>query len=619
MATAAIQCSTPDRATDYAERVLAGAIIAGPHVRNACRRHLDDLAKGHDRRLWFDEDAAARAIEFFETKLRLSEGQFEDRPFLLDAAQDFIVGALFGWKRDDGTRRFRRAYVEQGKGNGKSPLAGGIGLLGLTADREPGAEIYSAGATKDQAGILFRDAVKMVRKSPELMRRLTFSGGEGREYNIAFLAQGSFFRPVSRETKKTGSGPRPHMALCDEVHEHPDKGTIEQLENGFKWRRQPLLFMITNSGTDRNSIAWEEHTHAIRVAAGNREAKDDDPAYLGEVIDDTTFSYVCALDPGDDPLTDPSCWAKANPLLGVTITDEYLTSQVKKARDLPSKLNGILRLNFCVWTDADTAWMTRAALEPCLADFDPAEHKGKAICTGLDLSQSRDITAMAAVVVTGEKLVEVERNGVKEKVRKPTFDAWIEVWTPRDTMDARDLRDKAHYREWWEQGFIHAPKGQSIDYLHVAQTLAEYDRDYEIRLCAYDRFAFRQFEKDVEAIGLKVEFVEHPQGGLKKGKPSEAMKEAAKAAKREPEGLWMPGSLRALEDAILEGRIRLKRNPVLISAMMSAVTEEDKWDNRWLAKQRSVNKIDSAVALCMAIGAAAADTTTRREPKLIII
>lgn len=619
MATAAIQCSTPDRATDYAERVLAGEIIAGPHVRNACRRHLDDLAKGHERGLWFDEDAAARAIEFFETKLRLSEGQFEGRPFTSEPAQDFIIGSIFGWKRLDGHRRFRRAYVEQGKGNGKSPLAGGIGLYGLTADREPGAEIYSAGATKDQAGILFRDAVKMVRKSPDLQKRITFSGGEGREYNMAFLAQGSFFRPVSRETKKTGSGPRPHMALCDEVHEHPDKGTIEQLERGFKFRRQPLLFMITNSGTDRNSIAWEEHTHAIRVAAGNRDAKDDDPAYLGEVIDDTTFSYVCSLDPGDDPLEDPGCWAKANPLLGVTITEEYLAGVVKQAKDLPSKLNGILRLHFCVWTDAETAWMTRAALEPCLAEFDPAEHKGKPITVGLDLSQSRDITAMAAVVVTGDRLVEVERNGVKEKVRKPTFDAWIEAWTPGDTMATREIRDKIPYSVWAQQGFIHAPPGQSVDYMHVAQTLAEYDRDYEIQLCAYDRFAFRQFEKDVEAIGLKVEFVEHPQGGLKKGKPSEAMVAAAKAAKRDPEGLWMPGSLRALEDAILEGRVRLRQNPVLISAMMSAVTDQDKWDNRWLAKQRSVNKIDAAVALCMAIGAAAADTKTRSEPKLIII
>jgi phage terminase large subunit-like protein len=618
MATKPILYSTPDRATDYAEQVLAGGIVAGPHVRNACRRHLDDLKKGHERGIWYDEDEAAKAYSFFEDKLRLSEGQFEGRKFDLDPAQAFIVGSIFGWKRENGFRRFRRAYVEQGKGNGKSPLAGGIGLKMLCADGEPGAEIYAAGATKDQAGILFRDAVKMRDKSPELAQRLKPSGGPGREYNLAFLKTGSFFRPISREAKKTGSGPRPHGALCDEVHEHPDRGVMEMLERGFKFRRQPLLFMITNSGTDRNSIAWEEHEHAIRVAAGSFEPLGEDAKYIGDVVDDTTFSYVCALDAKDDPLNDPTCWVKANPLLGVTITEEYLTGVVAQARAMPGKLNGILRLHFCVWTDADTAWMTRELLEPCIADFDIEQHHDKQITVGLDLSQNRDITALASVVKTGEVDVEVRRNGKKELVRKPTFDAWVEAWTPKDTMAARELADKLPYAKWVKDGHLHAPNGASISYLHVAQTLAEYDRDFDIEMVAYDRFAFRRFEEDVQQLGLDIEFVEHPQGGMKKGKASEAMKAAAKNEGRDPEGLWMPGSLRMLEEAILEGRIRLKRSPVLISAMMSAVTDEDKWDNRWLAKQRSVNKIDAAVALCMAIGAANATVSTPQFEMMII-
>jgi phage terminase large subunit-like protein len=618
MATKPILYSTPDRATDYAEQVLAGVIVAGPHVRNACRRHLDDLKKGHERGIWYDEDEAAKAYSFFEDKLRLSEGQFEGRKFDLDPAQAFIVGSIFGWKRENGFRRFRRAYVEQGKGNGKSPLAGGIGLKMLCADGEPGAEIYAAGATKDQAGILFRDAVKMRDKSPELALRLKPSGGPGREYNLAFLKTGSFFRPISREAKKTGSGPRPHGALCDEVHEHPDRGVMEMLERGFKFRRQPLLFMITNSGTDRNSIAWEEHEHAIRVAAGSFEPLGEDAKYIGDVVDDTTFSYVCALDAKDDPLNDPTCWVKANPLLGVTITEEYLTGVVAQARAMPGKLNGILRLHFCVWTDADTAWMTRELLEPCIADFDIEQHHDKQITVGLDLSQNRDITALASVVKTGEVDVEVRRNGKKELVRKPTFDAWVEAWTPKDTMAARELADKLPYAKWVKDGHLHAPNGASISYLHVAQTLAEYDRDFDIEMVAYDRFAFRRFEEDVQQLGLDIEFVEHPQGGMKKGKASEAMKAAAKNEGRDPEGLWMPGSLRMLEEAILEGRIRLKRSPVLISAMMSAVTDEDKWDNRWLAKQRSVNKIDAAVALCMAIGAANATVSTPQFEMMII-
>jgi phage terminase large subunit-like protein len=616
-ATKPILCSTLDRATDYAERVLSGEIVAGPHVRNACRRHLDDLKKGHKRGLWYDEVEAAKGIEFFEGRLQLSEGQFEGRPFKLHPAQCFIVGSIFGWKKeseDHGeVRRFRRAYVEQGKGNGKSPLAGGIGLKGLAADGEPGAEIYAAVATKDQAGILFRDAVKMRNQSPDLAKRLKPSGGPGREYNLAFLKTGSFFRPISREAKKTGSGPRPHMALCDEVHEHPDRGVMEMLERGFKFRRQPLLFMITNSGTDRNSVAWEEHEHAVKVAAGNRDAKDDDAAYLGEVIDDTTFSYVCGLDVGDDPLNDPSCWAKANPLLGVTITEEYLRGVVKQAKDLPGKLNSILRLHFCVWTDADTAWMTRELLEPCIADFDHTVHKGKAIAVGLDLSRNRDITAMAIIVKTGDVQVPSKRpDGVTELIAKPTFDAWVEAWTPGDTIKSREEQDKLPYSLWAKDGFLHAPSGSSISYLHVAQTLAEYDHDYKIGLAAYDRYAFKKFEEDVDALGLHIEFAEHPQGGVRKGKATEAMVSAAKSAGRDPEGLWMPSSLRLLEDAILEKRIRIKRNPVLISAMMSAVVDQDKWENRWLAKAKSTNKIDCAVALGMAMGAANATVSSPR-------
>jgi phage terminase large subunit-like protein len=584
--------SSVDRVTDYAQQVVDGKIVAGPHVRNSCRRHLLDLQNGLERGLRFDLAAADRAFRYFEGVLKLSEGQFEGRNFQLHPSQAFIVGSIAGWKRADGTRRFRRAYVEQGKGNGKSPLAGGLGLYGMTADGEAGAQVYAAAAKREQAGILFADAVKMVKHSPALSQRLEFSGGEGREFNIADISSGSFFRAVSRDTGKTGSGPRPYFVLADEVHELPDRRIIEMLERGFKFRRQPLLFMITNSGSNRLSVAWEEHEHAVKVAAGNREAVND-PTFLGEPLDDTTFSYVCALDPGDDPLEDSTCWVKANPLLGVTITEQYLADTVKQAKSIPGQLNGILRLHFCVWTDAETAWMTRATLEPCLAHFDVGSHKGADVYAGLDLSQNRDITAAAFVVRTGTDV-----DG------KPLFDAWIEAWTPGDTLKAREIADKIPYSVWVREGYIHAPHGESINYTHVAQALAEYSRDYRVKLVAYDRFAFKKFEEEVDRLGLSLEFAEHPQGGLKKGRPTEAQKEAAKHEGKEAEGMWMPGSVRLLEDALLEGRIRLKHNPVLISAMMSAVIEEDKWGNHWLAKTRSINKIDAAVALAMAIGAA---------------
>lgn len=589
-----------DRVTAYANDVVEGRIVVGPHVRNACQRHLKDLRDGAERGLYFDEGEAAKKIRFFEERLRLNGGQFEGLPFTLQPSQAFQVGSIFGWKRADGTRRFRRAYIEEGKGNGKSPLAAGIGLIGMTADGEAGAEIYPVASHRDQAMVLFRDAVKMIRSSPDLMKRLTFSGGEGREYNIAWLKTGSFMRPLSREAGRTGSGPRPHFGLADEVHELVDRAAMEMVERGFKFRRQPLLLMITNSGTDRNSVAWEEHEWAVKVAAGNIDAVTD-PTFLGNDLGpnaDATFSYVCALDEGDDPLEDPSCWAKANPLLGVTITEEYLAGVVAQAKAMPGKLNGILRLHFCVWTDAETAWMTRATLEPCLADFDTEKHRGEEVWLGLDLSQSRDITALGAIVRIGT-----------DANNKPLYDGWIEAWTPGDTLAARELRDKLPYSAWKREGHIHAPQGESISFRHVAQTLAEYERDYRVQLVAYDRFAFKRFEEDVEDLGLNLTFAEHPQGGMKKGKPLEPG----------TEGMWMPGSIRLLEDALLEGRIRLKKNPVLISAMMSAVIEEDKWGNHWLAKTRSVNKIDAAIALAMALGAASAAKVRVPEYEMMVI
>jgi phage terminase large subunit-like protein len=546
--------------------------------------------------IWFNHDDANYAFRYFETVLKLSEGQFEGQPFLLHPSQAFIIGSLFGWKRKDGRRRFRRAYIEQGKGNGKSPIAGGIGLYGMTAAKESGAQIYAAAAKREQAGILFADAVKMVKQSPALDKVLDFSGGPDREYNIAHHPSGSFFRPVSRDTGRTGSGPRPYFVLADEVHELPDRSIIETLERGFKFRREPLLFMITNSGSDRNSVAWQEHEHAIKVAAGNIDAVTDQ-TYLGNVIDDTTFSYVCSLDEGDDPLTDPTCWIKANPLLGVTITEEYLREIVSLARAIPGQLNGVLRLHFCIWTDAETAWMTRETLEPCVADFDIERHHGEEVWLGLDLSKNRDITALGAVVRTG-----TDADG------KPLFDAWVEAWTPGDTLAARELRDKLPYRVWADEKHIHAPSGENINYRHVAQTLAEYDQRYKIQLVAYDRFAFKKFEEDVEELGLSLNFAEHPQGGLKKGKPVSGS----------AEGLWMPGSIRLLEDALLERRIRIKKNPVLISAMMTAVTEEDKWGNHWLSKTRSINKIDAAIALAMAVGAASAIEGVRFDVEAMV-
>lgn len=605
--TKASKPETPalDRVNAYANAVLTGEEIAGPLVRAACRRHLDDLKKGKARGFTWNDAAANKVLRFFEERLKLSEGQFEGRPFKLHPSQAFKLGSLYGWVRADGSRRYRTAYIEEGKGNGKSPFAGGVGLYGLLADSEPGAQIYAAAAKKEQADILFRDAVKMRNQAPALAARITTSGGPGKEYNMAHLASGSFFRPISKEAGKSGSGPRPHYALCDEVHEHPDRMIMEMLQRGFKFRRQPLLLMITNSGSDRNSVCWEERERAVKVVCGT-QTPDDDYTYVGEAWDgsDSVFAYVCALDVGDDPLTDRTCWKKANPLLGTILTEEYLAGVVAEARNVPGKLNNILRLHFCCWTESDTSWLARDLIDAVMVDFDPAIHAGKPInAAGLDLSGAKDLTAAAFVVETGTVPVTREDGTV---VDLPTYDAWIEAWTPGDTLDEREKADHTPYRKWVDGGYLNAPPGQRIRYDHVAAHFARLNAESAITVLAFDKYVFDKFEAELDDYGVDIPSVAHPQGGQRRAKPDPAKVEAAKAAGDEtPLGLWMPGSITALETLILEKRIRLRKSPVLMTALMGVAMETDPlMNNQWFSKKKSTVRIDPAVALVMAVGAA---------------
>lgn len=568
------------------------------------------MANGPSRGLTWDGAAADRVIRFFPTVLRLAGGKFEGLPFELHPSQKFKIGSLFGWKKANGKRRFRRAYIEEGKGNGKSPLAAGIGLYCLLADGESRAEVYAAASKKDQAMVLFRDAVAMLDQSPALKERLVRSGGNP-VWNLADLRTGSFFRPIASEDGQ--SGPRPSCALCDEVHEHRDGTVIEMLERGFKSREQPLLIMITNSGSDLNSVCWEEHVNAVRAAAGS-SALDGREGQVSEYVGDPdvaatyddTFAFVCGLDVDDKPMLDPECWVKANPLLGVTQPFAEVERAVRQAKAMPGKMNNILRLHFCIWTQSESAWMARETLETVLAEFDPAEElTGEKVFGGIDLSGSQDITALAFVAQTGEIDMPTEDGG---KVRKPTFDAWIEAWTPGDTIVERSERDKAPYDVWARQGHLHAPPGRQIRMDFVAVAIARAAAEFDIGWLAYDRYAYARLADELDAAGVEVGQVEHPQGGKRRGKAPESVLEAAKYDDGEkPSGLWMPASLGMLETLILEKRIRVRINPVLISAIMSAAIEEDAFGNRWFSKRKATNRIDAAVALAMAVGVATAE------------
>lgn len=562
---------TQDPTTDYALRVVALKEIAGPYVRQACARHLADLLEGSKRGLIWSAETAQRALDFFPQVLRLNGGQFEGKPFVLHCSQEFIIGSLFGWIRSDGTRRFRTAYVEQGKGNGKSPIAGGVGLYLLTSDGEARAEVYSAASKKDQAMILFRDAVAMVDQSPLLSKRLLKTPAGPACANLGYVATGSYFKAIASEEKQ--SGPRPHGFLIDELHEHHSSTVVNMASAGQKFRRQPLTFEITNSGVDKNSICYQ---HRVYSLAAIKARKKSDAGF-----DDEWFGFVCGLDEGEDPFEDEKCWIKANPLLGQTIQKSYLRKQVREARGMPAQESTVRRLNFCQWVDAANPWISGALWMRCEEEFDAlAELKlCDRVVGAIDLSGSKDLTALALAGIRDGKTI-----------------ARLEFWTPEATLLERARRDLVPYDAWAKAGFIRTTPGRAVGYEWVAQRIVDLQAQLpQFRQLAFDPYRIKYLETELDQIGAEIELVEHPQGYMKR------------SAKTGADGvelpvLWFPRSIEILDRDVSDNTLRVEKNPVLTWNSASAVLESDPKGNKIFTKRKSTGRIDGIVALAMADG-----------------
>ncbi len=551
--------SSRDPVTTYAKAVAAGKIIAGPHVRDACRRHLEDLKHGHERGLVFDVEAALRAIGFFADVLRLNGGEYEGKPYELLDWQAFIVGSLFGWLGEDGYRRFRVAYIETAKGSGKSPLAAGIGLYGMMADGEAGAEIYAAATKKDQAMILFRDAVAMVDHSPELGRRITKSGTGLNVWNLAWVDRRSFFRPIASDDGQ--SGPRPHISLLDEIHEHKDGYVVEMLKAGQKSRRQPLMVMITNSGTDKRTVCWDYHDYGAKVCAG-------------QLQDDTVFAFVCSLDEGDDPFKDEECWHKANPSLRFGLPGvRYLREQVAQARGMPSKESIVRRLNFCQWVEAEAPWISGEAWFACEdKDFDVRRLLGRRCWGGLDLSSTQDLTALVLQF-------------------EPTEDDpyWRQLewfWLPGDGLHDKADKDRVPYVAWRDAGHLQTTVGRAINKLAVVKQAAEIAALYDLQAMAYDRWRIEDVQMICDQEGISLPWVPFGQG----------FKEMAPAVDE-------------YERRLLDRQVRHRGNPVMTWCAANAVVVTDPAGNRKVDKKKATGRVDGTVASIMATGS----SMTRQE------
>lgn len=544
-----------DPVTAYAQAVIDGKILAGRAVKLAGERHFRDLREGPQRGLRWAPELARRVIAFFPEFLRLIEGVHAYEPFKLLPFCEFIMGSLFGWLGRDGFRRFRHAYWETGKGNAKTPVGAGFLLYGLVADGEEGAYQYIAAVARHQAKIGFRDAAKMALDST-LAPHLVIG-----ENNIAYENARSFLRPVSSEGRSL-DGLRVHMALIDELMEHPTPHVSNKMLANRKGRRQPLVLETTNAGYDRLSVCWARHEYALKVLEGT-------------VQDDEFFAYVCQLDPCEacradgalqprdacsrcDDWRDERVWSKTNPGIGVTITHRYLQGEVREALGMPAKESEVRRLAFCNWTESHSRWLDMEAWHACAGEVAEAQLAGRPCVAAFDLGQSDDFSALAMLWT-----LEDDRMVVR-----------MRYWVP-ETALAKTGRP---YDAWQRAGYLTVTEGNVTDYDLVERDVLEAARAGGAREIAYDKRFAAQMALHLEGAGLTLLDV--------------------------PQGYALNEALRKIHDLVKARQLIHDGDPILAWMAANAVVRHGTRGEIRLDKDKARDKIDGIAALTMAVSRA---------------
>lgn len=522
----------------YAEQVRSGEILVCEYVRLAVERYCADLDRALDKGWYFDRKAAMRAIHFIE-KLKHTKGEWAGQRFRLELWQQFVLWNIFGWKNADGTRRFRYAYIEIARKNGKTALSAGIGLYMLFADGESRPEVYSAATVKDQAKICFSDAVEIV-KATDLKNYLT-----PYRNSIVYELKGGTMKPLSSDYG-THDGLNPSCGIIDEFHAHKDSGMFDVIKSAFGARRQPLMFIITTAGFDKSGVCYAYRENVIKVLRGVNE-------------DDSLFGIIYTLDDKSE-WDDPKMWIKANPNLGVSLSADYLADQVKDAKNRPEAVRNVMTKNVDLWVDAERTWILDDVWQKCIGTTDPADLKGCACWGGLDLSNVSDITAYVLLFHENDR-----------------FQLLPHFWIPEEKMLEKIRKENINYDKWVAEGYVTVTPGNVIDYDFVKTDILRIVADYDLRTSAYDRWNSSQTIIDLQNEGMEC----NPFG---QGYGS------------------MSAPTKEFEKLVLTGKIEHFGNPVLRWMLASTLVKTDPAGNIKPDKEKSTQKIDGIVASIMALG-----------------
>lgn len=532
----------------------------GKYERLFEERQARDLALanqpgGHPRGLIFDVAAGERVVQFVEGVCRHHKGEWAGQKLVLEEWQKKILRICFGWKKaSDGCRRFRVSYNELPRKNGKSTLASGLGLYLQIADNEPGAEVYASATAKDQARIVWDEASKTVKASPELKRFV-------KAFRSSLVCEklGSKFAPLSSESS-TLDGLNPHGNIVDELHAHKTRDLWDVLDTAMGARRQPMTVVITTAGKyDPESIGWEQHDYAVKVLEGVIE-------------DDRFFAFIAAADepPADnlDWYFTPAAQQQANPNYGVSAKPDYLEAQAAKARILPSFLNEYLRLHLNVWTRTVTRWLSLEAWAQCEEAAGPRVRElaiereksleGRMCWAGLDLSSKLDLSALALVFPGPGK----------------ALDLVLRFWLPEATIAAYAKKGQRFYEAWAREGWISTTPGDVIDYDFIEAEVMLLSKRYALQQVGFDPWGATQLANNL--MGKGISMVECRQGFQTLSEPS-----------------------KDLEARIVAKQIRHANNPVLRFCVSNAVVRKDPAGNIKPDKEKAVARIDGVVATVM--------------------
>lgn len=492
----------------------------------------------------YDKARADRAVAFI-SNLKHTKGRWAGEPFSLLPWQEQIIRDLFGIVDKDGKRQFRQAYVEISKKNGKSELAAAVALYLLYADGEASPEVYGAAADRQQASIVFDVARQMVEMSPALLKRSKILAAGKRLVNYT---NNGFYQVLSAETA-TKHGFNVSGLVMDELHNQPNRKLYDVLTKGSgDAREQPLFFIITTAGTDKNSICYELHSKAKDLLVGRKA----DPSF---------YPVVYGLDESDD-WTDENNWYKANPSLGQTIKIERMREAYRNALDNPAEENVFKQLRLDIWTSATVCWIPDNIYNKGNAPIDFESLKGRECYGGLDLSSTSDITAFVMVF--------------PPETEEGNYIIYPHFWLPEDTLDLRCRRDHVLYDVWERQGYINTTEGNVIHYGFIEKYIERLGEQYNIREIAVDRWNATQMIQNLEGDGFIM--VPFGQGYKDMSPPS-----------------------KELYKLLMEGRIQHGGNPVLKWMAGNVVMHQDPAGNIKPDKEKSTEKIDGIVATIMAL------------------